>query len=295
MHKYLRSVGFSNFKKKDLEIILNDIIEKPDTIKVTKDSEGNEFVELTKMYASKIGITVCGFYDEEDVFHMDYYFPFSLSDEISTVENIDVEKHADKESFAGICDEVRLGVTLIFFLQNVADFLSEHHNNIHAKGLYGAFLSGLSVDGKIILPVKQSDLDRKVSVQKNHKRNRLVAEARDGNEEAMESLALDDLDIYNSISKRIRREDIFSIVKTTFMPYGIESDHYCILGVIVELEEHTNYFSNETIYSMKVNCNDIYIDVIINKEDLLGEPAVGRRFKGSVWMQGTICLDGMHL
>lgn len=290
MHKYLRAVGFSNFKKKDLEIILDNVIEMPDTIKVTKDSEGNEFVEMSKFYGNKIGITVCGFYDEEDVFHMDYYFPFSISDEVSTVERIDIEKHADKESYAGICDEVRLGVTLIFFLQNVADFLSEHRNNIHVKGLSGAFLSGLSVDGTILLPIKQNDVDKKVAVEKKHKRNRLVAEAREGNEAAIESLALEDLDTYNSISKRIRNEDVFSIVKTTFMPYGIESDHYSILGIIVELEEYTNSFTDETIYSMKLNCNDIYLNVTINKEDLLGEPAVGRRFKGSVWMQGTVCL-----
>ena len=294
MHKYLRSVGFSDFKKKDLEIILEDVIEKPDTIKVTKDSEQNEFVELTKMYGKKIGITLCGFYDELDVFHIDYYFPFAISDEISTIERIDIEKHADKESFAGICDEIRLGVTLIFFLQNVADFLSEHRNNIHVKGLQGAFLSGLSVDGKIILPIKSS-VDRKVSVQKHHKRNKLVAEAREGNEAAIESLALEDLDIYNSISKRIRNEDIFSIVETSFMPYGIESDHYSILGIIMELEEDVNTFTNEKMYSMKVNCNDIYINVTINEKDLEGEPAVGRRFKGSVWMQGTVCLDSMHL
>lgn len=295
MHKYLRAVGFSNFKKKDLEIVVDNVIEKPDTIKVTKDSEGNEFVELTKMYDRKIGIAICGSYDEEDNFHMDYYFPFSISDEVSTLERIDIDKHADKESYAGICDEIRLGVTLIFFLQNVADFLSEHHNNIHVKGLRGAFLSGLSVDGKIILPIKENDLDKKVLVQKKDKRNRLVAEAREGNEAAIETLALEDMDTYNSIAKRVRNEDIFSIVKTSFMPYGIESDHYSILGIIVEVEEFENSLTNEIVYSMKLNCNDIYMDVTINKKDLEGEPAIGRRFKGSVWMQGTVCLENMHL
>ncbi|MEE1517216.1 MAG: DUF3881 family protein, partial [Lachnospiraceae bacterium] len=29
-------------------------------------------------------------------------------------------------------------------------------------------------------------------------------------------------------------------------------------------------------------------DVCINKKDLLGEPEVGRRFKGSIWVQGYI-------
>lgn len=290
VHKFLRAIGFSNIKKKDLEIITEQIIEKPDLMKVTRDSEGNEFAELSKMYGSDIGITIRGSYDENDIFCMDYYFPYALSDEISTNEQIDIEKHAEKESYAGVCDEMRLGVTLIFYLQNVADFLSEHRQNIHVKGLHGTYLSALSVDGKVLLPIQQKVLEKQVANRKYEKRNRLIAEAREGNEEAIESLTLEDMDIYNSISRRIRTEDVFSIVSSSFMPYGIESDHYCMLGEIQELEEITNSLTNEKLYSMKVECNDIMFHVTINKEDLLGEPAVGRRFKGSIWLQGSICL-----
>ena len=290
MHKFLRAVGFSNLKKKDLEIITEEIIEHPDLMKVTRDSEGNEFAELSKMYGSNMGITIRGSYDADDNFCMDYYFPFAFADELSTNEQIDIEKHADKESYAGVCDEMRLGVTLIFYLQNVADFLSEHRHNIHVKGLHGALLSGLSVDGKIILPIQQKVLEKQAANHKQEKRNRLIAEAREGNEEAIESLTLEDMNTYNSISRRIRKEDVFSIVSSSFMPYGIESDHYCILGEILEVEEITNSLTNEKIYSMKIECNDIIFKVVINKEDLLGEPAVGRRFKGSIWMQGTVCI-----
>ena len=63
----------------------------------------------------------------------------------------------------------------------------------------------------------------------------------------------------------------------------------------IEVEEFENSLTNEIVYSMKLNCNDIYMDVTINKKDLEGEPAIGRRFKGSVWMQGTVCLENMHL
>ncbi len=290
MHKFLRAIGFSNLKKKDLEIITEEIIEKPDLIKVTRDSEGNEFAELSRMIASNVGITIRGSYDEDDKFCMDYYFPYAYSDELSTNEQIDIEKHAEKESYAGVCDEMRLGVTLIFYLQNVADFLSEHRHNIHVKGLHGAYLSGLSVDGKIILPIQQKVLEKQAANHKQQKRNRLIAEAREGNEEAIESLTLEDMNTYNSISKRIRKEDVFTIVNSSFMPYGIESDQYCVLGEILEVEEISNVYTNEMLYSMKIECNDIIFGVTINKEDLLGEPAVGRRFKGSIWMQGYVCL-----
>lgn len=290
MHKFLRAVGFSNIKKKDLELIIDEIIEHPEIMKVTKDSEGNEFAEFSRSYGNNIGVVVRGSYDEEDIFHMDYYFPYVIGDEISTQEQIEIEKHAEKESYAGVCDEMRLGVTLIFYLQNVADFLSEHRTNIHVKNLYGAMLSGLSVDGKIILPIQQKVPEKQAANYRQEKRNRLIAEAREGNEEAIENLTLEDMDTYSMISKRIVKEDVFSIVNSSFMPYGIESDQYSILGEIIEVEKIKNSLTNEKIYSMKIECNDIMFHIAINENDLLGEPTVGRRFKGSIWMQGTVCI-----
>lgn len=290
VHKFLRAVGFSNIRKKDLDIILEEIIEHPEVMRITKDSESNEFAELSKTFGNGTGIIVRGFYDENDVFQMNYYVPFSLAIDISTQEQIDIEKHAEKESYAGVCDEVRLGVTLIFYLQNVADFLSEHRTNIHIKNLYGAMLSALSVEGKILLPIQQKVLEKQVANNKQEKRQKLIAEAREGNEEAIENLSIEDLDMYSQISKRIRKEDVFSIVSTSFMPYGIESDQYSIIGEIKDIEEVINPITNEKLYSMEIECNDLHFKVTINENDLLGEPAVGRRFKGNIWMQGTVCL-----
>ena len=60
-------------------------------------------------------------------------------------EIIDIEKHSEKESYAGVCDDPNLGVTLIFYLQNVCDYLSEKaYINIEVRAK-GAVLSGLSV------------------------------------------------------------------------------------------------------------------------------------------------------
>ena len=154
VHKFLRSIGFSNIKKKDLEIILQEIIDRPEMMKITKDSEGNEFAELSRSFSSNVGITVRGTYQENDSFEMDYYYPYMLGTSITTEEQIEVEKHAEKESYAGVCDELNLGVTLIFYLQNVADYLAEHNGQL-VRTHFGAMLAGLSVDGKIICPVTE--------------------------------------------------------------------------------------------------------------------------------------------
>ena len=290
MHKFLRAVGFSKIRKRDLELITEEIIEHPEFMKVTKDSEGNEFAEYSKSFGPNVGIMIRGTYDEEEQFHMDYYYPYAYGIEVSTQEQIDIEKHAEKESYAGVCDEMRIGVTLIFYLQNVADFLSEHRGNIHVKNLRGAILSALSTEGKILLPIEQKKAAKAQSNHKREKRSQLLAQAREGNEEAIESLTIEDMDTYSSLSKRITKEDILSIVSSCFMPYGIESDQYSVIGEILELEELTNSLTNEKLYSMKVECNDIIFYMTINQEDLLGEPAIGRRFKGNIWMQGTVCL-----
>ena len=56
MHKFLRAIGFSNIRKRDLDIILQEIIEHPEVMRITKDSDGNEFAELSKNYDQKIKI-----------------------------------------------------------------------------------------------------------------------------------------------------------------------------------------------------------------------------------------------
>ena len=72
------------------------------------------------------------------------------------------------------------------------------------------------------------------------------------------------------------------------MPVGIETDHYAVIGTITSYIETTNSYTNESIYLIDVESNDLTFIVAINKNHLLGEPAPGRRFKGDVWLQGHI-------
>ena len=287
MHKFLRAIGFSDITKKDLDILIEEIKERPELMKVTTDSEGNEFGEFSREFAPNMGIIVRGSYLEDDSFEVEYYTPYFLGSQVTTQEPIDIEKHSEKESYAGVCDDPRIGVTLIFYLQNVADYLSErkaHSSEVNG----GALLAGLSVDGKILLPEVKKAVKAGRPNQKD--RSQLISEARDGDEDAIESLTLEDMDTYSMLSKRVMNEDILTIVSSCFMPYGIESDQYSVLAEIVDLLEIENSLTSDIIYCMKLKCNDMVFDVCINKKDLMGEPKIGRRFKGNIWMQGTVCL-----
>ena len=289
MHSYLRAVGFSKItKRSSIEQIIMDVVETYDEKYVVEDHPDGIFAEFSKNYGCDCGITVCGQYDEDNQFHVDYYFPFFRGTGITTQENVVIERHADKESFAGACDDLRIGVTLIFYLQNAAEYLQQRGRGEMLSGNPPLTLSGLAREGKILFPVEKDKEAVKVERELTKNRNHLIAAARNGDEEAMESLTMEDMDTYSMISQRIVTEDIFTIVDSYFMPHGIECDQYSVMGEIIDYMLFKNIITGEEIYQFTLECNDMLFDVCINKADVLGEPKIGRRFKGIVWLQGQL-------
>ena len=149
-------------------------------------------------------------------------------------------------------------------------------------------LSALASQGSIMMPIIKSENQKKKIQQSTITRNQLIEAARRGDEDAIESLTLEDMDTYTTISKRIQKEDVFSLVDTYFMPYGVECDQYSVLGEISEYHTVMNKLTKEKICFMTINCNELTFDVCINEKDLYGEPKIGRRFKGVVWLQGAV-------
>lgn len=289
MHRFLRTIGFSEFRdKRQLEKLIRDSIENPDIQKIAVDSDGCEFIQIIKMFHESFGIVICGQYQDEGNFSMEYYYPVFIGHGISTDEQIEIERHVNNESYAGICDEMRLGVTLIFYMQNVADYLNQKAICEAPFQNVTTTLSALALNGKIILPIGKNEQQIKNTEKNRLNHNYLMAAARDGDEEAIESLTLEDIDLYSMISKRVEKEDVFSIVESYFMPYGIESDQYSILGTILEIKETQNQLTKENVLLMRINANDLIFDLCINEKDLIGLPEIGRRFKGNIWMQGKI-------
>ena len=149
-------------------------------------------------------------------------------------------------------------------------------------------LSALASQASIMMPIKKSEKQKKEIRKSAITRNQLIEAARRGDEDAIESLTLEDMDTYTTISKKIQKEDVFSLVDTYFMPYGVECDQYSILGEITECRKVENSRTGEAVWLIGVNCNELYFDVCVNEGDLFGEPLVGRRLKGVIWLQGKI-------
>lgn len=301
MHRYLRAIGFSEIKNREqLQQLIGEVVtktivkpkEQEKKFKATRDftvDEDNKiYAELCLDFAENAGLCIRGQFDDKNVFLYEYYFPYIRGTQISSTEDVTVERHAEKESYAGICDDIKIGVSLIFYLQNMIAYKRLKAENLLPVAGTTLILSGLSVNGMIMMPIIKNENEKRKSKKASSERNQLLAQARMGDEEAIESLTLEDMDTYTTISRKIHKEDIFSLVDTYFMPYGVECDQYSILGEIVKYRIEPNRFTNEELVFMTIECNELYFDICINKADLYGEPDVGRRFKGTVWMQGYI-------
>ena len=291
MHRFLRSVGFSTLTSTaEVQELVRDVILNADGRSYTTDRENNDvvLVEFSRNFAENMGIAVCGELDDKDRFLYYYFYPYLKGTGISSMEDISIERHAATESYAGVCDDVKVGVTLIFYLQNMISYIKYRNRDaLPVKGT-SLTLSALSDQGSIMMPISKSEKQKKRVQRSSINRNQLIEEARKGDEDAIESLTLEDMDTYTAISRKIQKEDVFSLVDTYFMPYGVECDQYSILGEIQECHRVTNSMTGEHVWLMTLECNELNFDVCINEKDLFGEPMAGRRFKGVIWLQGAV-------
>lgn len=289
MHKFFRAIGFSQIKtRKELNKLVNLTISEANTKLYAENGENVILTEYSKQFGENMGIIVRGEYEDDNIFQYGYCFPYLTGTGITSEEDISVERHAEKESYAGICDDIKVGVTLIFYLQNIIPYVKYQNTKMLPVRGTTLTLSGLSCQGTIMMPIVKNTTDMARVKKASRDRNRLIAAARNGDEDAMESLTLEDMDTYSSISRRIRKDDVFTLVDTFFMPYGVECDQYSLLGEIMSVQLVENTYTQEKVYQMTINCNELIFDICINAMDLLGEPQVGRRFKGIVWIQGFI-------
>ena len=289
MHRYMRAIGFSSFKsRKKLQELLTEVVMNSDRQGITLNQEEKLLGEFCKDFATDLGIAVCGEFDDDDRFTYEYYYPYIKGTGITSYEDISVERHADKDSYAGVCDDIKVGISLIFYLKNRISYVkAQAMGKLPVRGT-SLTLSALSVSGVVLLPIQKNEEQLQKVKQASANRNTLMAAARKGDEDAIETLTLEDMDMYTAISKRIQKEDIFSLVDTYFMPYGVECDQYSVLGEITGIRLSTNEVTGEQIYILTICCNELTFDVCINIIDLFGEPQVGRRFKGVIWLQGQI-------
>lgn len=296
MHLYLRAVGLGSINtRKEYDKLIKDCIKESIANDTVMHSD-IPFLPGEKVYPAQIkhyfnkvcGISVNGFYDpKRRNFKTDYVFPFLDSSVESYEAEVSIGRKTEREAFNALCDEPGRGIALIFHLSNPIDYLT-------CKPILGDYynktvkISAMSNEGTILLPVNKSEHQIKKCKAATAARNNLINLAKQGDVAAIDNLTIEDLDTYSDIYKRVRDEDIFTIVDSSFMPSGFECDCYSVVGNIIEAYPVTNSLTGEKIYVMTLECNDIVFDLCINEHDITGVPAEGRRFKGRIWLQGQV-------
>ena len=290
-HEFLNAIGFSSYTKtEEIEKLLASVVTEADEQLITEDLSGNPIASYTRYFGRSFGLRVCGSFleDNENTFVRDHYFPFYRSLAVTTYEQVELEADPSRLSFSGLCDDMRLGVTMIFSVQNPMRIFAQRKAFGNEFSAANAAISGLALAGRILLPVEKTPEHQHEKSRLSKRRMHLMEKAREGNQTAIDSLTINEMDTFSMISRRVENEDVFSIVESSFIPYGVYSDQYIVLGEIVYQVSQLNRYTGEKIWILTVNCNDLIFDICINDRDLYGVPEVGRRLRARIWLQGNI-------
>lgn len=291
MHTYLKAIGFKDtfHTERDVEIFLDNMLHSFDEREVFRDEKGRVFMEIRKNFGPDLGICVVGEMDGYG-YHRLYYYPYLCGHGITSDNEICLEPKANGEGLQAMSDDGRVGVSLIYWVTNPIEMRKQFEFCKAGQLPMTVTLSGLARSGMILLPVEGQNKGGPDHAKEEYyqKYETLVRKAKNGDQQAIESLTMEDMDTYAMIARRVMKEDVFTIVDTFFMPSGLECDQYQVMGTIRFYRKIQNSLTDEKLVQMTIECNGLLFDICIHENDLLGDPDVGRRFKGYIWLQGHI-------
>ena len=289
MHEFLRSIGFKSYRtKKQLNELTDWVIEKPDQLSVVSVNAEQNLAVAEREIPGHAGVSVVGEIDERGVLVPEYYFPFISSTFISSNAQLSYEKQAAKDSYIGMCEDYRMGMALIFTVRNLIDIVRNETGALLGKPFNEVALSMLCSDGTILLPILETEKVLDTRDGKTELERKLLSEASKGDPDALDKLTRQEMMRYKNVMDHLHDTDIFTMVNSFFMPHGMESDRYYVMGDIEAVQLFENPMTREHYYRMKIRANGMEMILAINQTDLLGIPAPGRRIKCHGWLLGEM-------
>lgn len=293
MHSYLKSLGFYGYKTDKDIVKLLDKLQKnnKDNVKIIT-IDNNERWELKIELDKNLSIIMVGSIDSRGRLAREQAYPCLDTEDISAKTHCNIQKHVSTEEYSGLIDDNRVGISLIFRLSNATEYLEKNlvrkELSKERTGVKNIYFSAWTHSARVLLPIQKSRVQIEMLNVASKKRDYLIEKAKKGDEDAIESLSMEDVDTYRMVNTRIETEDLYSIVDTCFMPQGVECDIYSIIAEILEIDEKVNYLTDEKVYDLKVSCNNIIFHLAVNEKDIIGELRVGRRIKAKIWLQARV-------
>lgn len=288
MHKYLRAIGFGKIKNRlQFDPILKKIMQDPDHKSLASTGLGSTSVQYDKKFGDYIGLSLVGEVDLTGEIFFEHSFPFLFPSPYRREEDSRIEKRCANEAYDGIMEDI--GMSIVFYVQNITDY-NRYYWYTKKNTIRGVHFSALSLGGKILLPLAATKESLEAYDKDIAESYELLEKAKKGDSFANDELIIKNIQDKNEADKRSLKEDVFTIVKSSLIPTGVECEEYELTGLIIRVGTDKNSYTGEEIYMLLVKCNELVINIAINKEDLVGTPEMGRRFRGVVWLQGYLSL-----
>ncbi|MDR2899158.1 MAG: DUF3881 family protein [Clostridiales bacterium] len=300
MDSFLRVIGFSKIRTGNrYSDIQNDVIHNPDKRIIFSGDDGTVVVEYHKMYGDNLGIVLRGLIDERENIIVQSCEAFAGSDTDAYVNKYIVEYSNDEPVI--VFEDIDTGNELVFELLNRVDLLKgekhfiDYGRSVHFSKALGIIrrkvnYSGLSLHGKVILPVCKEAESYDEKLEEESFFNNLVLRFNEGDDDAGEMLKLYAEETTNVLRERLMEEDFLSIVEGYFLPMDYNESEYSILGDITHVGYSVNSVTKERVVKLTVNTTGTDIQIFINRKDLLGIPIKGMRFMGTCRLRGHVII-----
>ena len=149
--------------------------------------------------------------------------------------------------------------------------------------------TGISIEGKILLGLHKTDEDLAMYAEEEQWRRGMLDKLRSGDEEALKELEEEAREQEKEIRERMQHEDVFTILEGMFVPADeVTTGLYQAMGTILDVDKVLNPATEEWVYHLQLDVMGSPLDVYIHPDDLVGIPAVGRRYMGRVRIVGNI-------
>lgn len=294
MESPLKTIGFSKLDEQDMmEDILEELLSNPTRQKAIQISSKKILAEYLKQVAENTYVMarVCVNKSKEEpkvqVFDCDAYVEAYKNMDVEEVEIEEIEDIEGDNNYYVVCEEKETSMQIIFWLQNVVEYLEARKKDLVCDQIN---IVGLASEGTIVLPIEKDEEEEQVEKEEREKLRLILQQMKEGDEEAKEILEKEEKELDEQLKERLREEDFLSIMSGYFIPVTLEEATYAVLGEITEIKERINTQTNEVMYVFTLDVNDLALEVVISKQELVGMPSVGMRFMGTCWVQGSVIL-----
>ncbi len=292
MESPITAIGFSKIDEDNgLGEIISAVLDKPTEQKASRRAETGVIGEYLKEFGNGMYMMARVVLEEgkdNQKVEIKQCEPCVRGSYTIKVNDLSVECLEEEYDYYVICEEVGTGMQFIFWLQNAVEYIDADELSDTIEEVQ---IVALGMEGTIILPIEEDEEEEQSEAEDRQRTKILLEQARGGDEEARRKLEAEEKELDMQLKERLFEEDFLSIMNGYFVPTTLVDATYAILGRITEIETRINLQTKEESYLFTLSVNDVPLEVLINKNSLVGTPTIGMRFMGTCWLQGTVVID----